>query len=93
MAIKTREELMSDLSTLLGENDSDEALAFIQDMSDTLSESGAARISQLEQQVKDTDAAWRKRYRETFFSGKPETVEEDEQPKKPRTFAELFTTK
>ena len=93
MAIKTREELMSDLNTLLGENDSDEALAFIQDMSDILNENGAARIQQLEQQVKDTDAAWRKRYRDTFFSGKPETVEEDEQPKKPRTFAELFDTK
>ena len=93
MAVKTKDELMSSLNTLLGENDSDEALSFIQDMSDTLGDSNVKRIEELEQQVKDVDANWRKRYRETFFSGKPEAVEEDEQPKKPRTFAELFTTK
>lgn len=92
MAVRTREELMSSLNNLLGENNSDEALAFIQDMSDTLGDSNVQRIEELEQQVKDVDANWRKRYRETFFSGKPEKDDEDDEPPKPRSFADLFRT-
>ena len=92
MPVRTREELMSSLNNLLGENDSDEALAFIQDMSDTLGDSSAQRIEDLEQKVKDVDSNWRKRYREAFFSGKPEQDDEDPEPTKPRTFADLFKT-
>ncbi len=95
MAVKTRDELMADLNEILGENNSDEALAFIQNMSDTLGDSSVQRISELEQQVKDVDANWRKKYRDAFFTGAPEKDEKDdeeEKHKKPRTFADLFKT-
>ena len=92
MAVKTKEEIMSILRDYVGEDTGDNALGLIQDISDTLDNSGAERISQLEQQVKDTDENWRKKYRDTFFAGKPDPQEEEEKPKKPRTFEDLFTT-
>lgn len=93
MAVRTREELMAQLSTVLGENDSDDALSLIEDVRDTLGEnSNVERIHELEQQVEDVEKNWRKKYRDTFFSGTPDPEEDPEEEKRPRTFDELFKT-
>lgn len=92
MAVRTKEELMQTVRTFLGEDTSDEALAFVQDMSDTLGDSNAQTVAELRQQLQEQDASWRKKYRDTFFTEKPEKEDDDEPPKKPRTFAELFKT-
>lgn len=92
MAVRTRDELMDSIKTYLGEDTSDEALNLVQDISDTLGDSNAQTVENLRQQLKDQDDNWRKKYRDTFFSGKPEKDEEDEEPKRPKTFAELFKT-
>lgn len=93
MAIKTRDEIMTQLQTIIGDDTSDETLAFIQDVSDTIGDNSSAdRIAELERQVEETDATWRKKYRDTFFGGSPDSeLDEPDEPKKPRTYAELFT--
>lgn len=94
MAIRTRDEIMTQLKNLIGEDTSDDTLNFIQDVSDTLGdESSAQRIADLETQLEDQDQEWRKRYRDAFFTGKPdETIkEEDEEHASPRKFEDLFT--
>ena len=93
MAIRTRDELMNSIKDYLGEDTSDEALTLVQDISDTLGDSNAQTVADLRQQLKDQDANWRKRYRDTFFSGTPDKDDEDDDPPKPRTFADLFTSK
>lgn len=93
MAVKTREELMSSIKNYLGEDTSDEALSLVQDISDTLGDSNAQTVADLRQQLKDQDETWRKKYRDTFFSGTPDKDGDDPpEPNKPRTFAELFKT-
>lgn len=95
MAVRTRDEIMAQLQTLVGEDTSDETLAFIQDVSDTIgTENNAQRITELETQLAQQDEEWRKKYRDAFFTGKPdETLEEDEPvDNKPKSFMDLFTT-
>lgn len=92
MAVKTREEIMSQLQSIIGEDTSDETLAFIQDVSDTLgNDNSAQRITQLETQLEDQDKEWRKKYRDAFFTGKPdESLDEEEHENKPKRFEDLF---
>lgn len=92
MAIKTSAELMEQFNTIIGEeNASDEVLAFMTDMRDTLSNTGTETIENLRREKDELDKTWRKKYRDAFMSS-PERTEDDEPPKK-KTFDDLFTTK
>ena len=94
MAIRTRDEIMAQLQTMVGEDTSDETLSFIQDVSDTLGDNNSAqRITQLETQLEEQDKEWRKKYRDAFFTGKPDdSYEEEPEQKRPKRFEDLFTT-
>lgn len=94
MAIKSKEEIMTQLQTIIGDDTSDETLTFIQDVSDTLTnDNSAERIKELETQLVDQDKQWRQKYRDAFFTGKPDDSIEDEPDKNiPRRFEDLFTT-
>lgn len=93
--VRTQEELMSQFSAIIGEeNTDDNVLNFMTDMKDTLAEGGQDTIAALKQERDDLDKSWRKKYRDAFM-GKKEDVQDDEDdsPKKPRRFEDLFTTK
>jgi hypothetical protein len=75
MAVKSKEELLSNLKSVIGDTPSDEAIALLEDVSDTLDNSTGSssdedkkKIEELEKKVKDTDDMWRKRYTERFFN-------------------------
>ncbi len=93
MAVKTKEEIMSQLGAYVGDDAGDEVLGLIQDISDTLDSANTARIKELEEEKENLDKSWRKKYRDTFLSGKPDDIEEedeDDEPKRPKTFEDLF---
>ena len=94
MAVRTREEMMQVVRARLGDDTSDDALSFIEDIQDTLNDyenrangDGINWKEKYEQNDKD----WRNKYRERFFSGKP-AGEDDDPEDKPKkfTFDELF---
>ena len=90
MAIKTIEELMGAVRARVGEDTSDEAIAFVEDVSDTL-----ASLSDAEdwkKKYEENDAEWRKRYQDRFFNpDKPNDPEPEPDPEpKKLTFDELF---
>ena len=90
MAIKTIEELMGAVRARVGEDTSDEAIAFVEDVSDTLT--ALSNAEDWKKKYEDNDAEWRKRYQDRFFnSDKPDDSEPkpDPEPKK-LTFDELF---
>lgn len=95
MAIKTRDEILEMVRARMGDDHSDEALAFVEDISDTLTEmdKNASNGINWKKKFEDNDKAWRQKYRDRFFSGTPvpEEVEEPEveKPKK-LTFENLF---
>ena len=95
MAIRTRDEIMAQLQTMVGEDTSDETLTFIQDVSDTLGQNNSAqRITELENKLEEQDKEWRKKYRDAFFTGQPDSSYDEDEPenKKMRRFEDLFKT-
>ena len=95
MAIKSREELLKSLNTLIGDNSTDENLAILEDVTDTLKdyETKTADQTDWKSKYEQNDADWRKKYRERFTSGeeiKKEQEEDVEEDSKPRTFDSLF---
>lgn len=92
MAIKTIEEIMGAVRARVGEDTSDEAITFVEDVSDTLTSLSSAE--EWKKKYEDNDAEWRKRYQDRFFN--PEKVENIEPENKPEekterlTFEELF---
>ena len=90
MAIKTIEELMGAVRARVGEDTSDEAIAFVEDVSDTLN--SLSNAEDWKKKYEDNDAEWRKRYQDRFFNpDKPNDPEPapDPEPNK-LTFDELF---
>lgn len=94
MAILTRNDLMAKINGHFGEDNSDAVLSLVEDISDTLESLDNANSGEnWKQKYEDNDAAWRKKYRDRFFSGKSDADDdepEDNDSKKPRTFEELF---
>lgn len=92
MAIKPKNEIMENLSKIIGDNNSDDVLELLTDINDTLGNStDAQRIAELETQLSEQDALWRKKYRDAFLNGVEDRLDEQE-PKKPKRFEDLFTT-
>ena len=107
---QTREELSERLTAIFGDRTDDDALNFIQDSLETFDHHTAVPeggISNDEHQrlMTEQDTAWRKRYREAFLSGKPDseitnhrnTSREDpigpqpgDSPDNPATFDEIL---
>lgn len=80
MAKKTLEELTGEFKLIVGDNDSEEVLAFLEDLTDTMnaeppaeSEDLRGRVEELEGQLRDL----RKRYRDRFY-GRTDDKEEEE---------------
>ena len=80
MAKKTLEELTGEFNLIVGDNDSEEVLAFLEDLTDTVnaeppaeSEDLRGRVEELEGQLRDL----RKRYRDRFY-GRTDDKEEEE---------------
>ena len=95
MAIKSREELLKSLNTLIGDNSTDENLAILEDVTDTLKDYEEKTADQTDWKTKyeQNDADWRKKYKERFLSGetiKDEQKEDVKKDSKPLTFDSLF---
>ena len=96
MAIKTREEILSAISAKFGDDTSDETLALVEDITDTITDfenKTKNNGENWEQKYKENDAAWRKKYRDRFFSGKKDEEDDDDIPEPTRknlTFENLF---
>ena len=80
MAKKTLEELTGEFNLIIGDNDSEDVLAFLEDLTDTMnaeppaeSEDLRGRVEELEGQLRDL----RKRYRDRFY-GRTDEKEEEE---------------
>ena len=80
MAKKTLEELTGEFNVIVGDNDSEDVLTFLEDLTDTMnaeppaeSEDLRGRVEELEGQLRDL----RKRYRDRFY-GRTDEKEEDE---------------
>lgn len=98
MAVRTREEILAEVRARLGEQTDDETIAFMEDISDTISDletKAKGDGTEWKTKFEENDAEWRKKYIERFYSSDPNPDPEPPNPNdttKPNTFAELFTT-
>lgn len=99
MAVLERDALFAKLKGIIGENDSEESLTFLEDFSDTFDSLANSSKDQTDWKKKyeDNDKAWKQKYRERFFSStKQEEIAdeeegEEEETKEVKTYDELFT--
>ncbi len=94
MAVQNKETLLEKLKAQIGEDTSDEAIALIEDVSDTIDDMNSRLTESGDWKTKfeENDAEWRKRYKDRFYSGEPnpEPGTEPEPDDKPKTFSDLF---
>lgn len=91
MAVKTVDEIMAKVRERIGEDDSDEAIGFIEDISDTLE--SLSNAEDWKTKYEENDKKWREKYRDRFFTSKEEVEEDDiEEPeeKEKKKFEDLF---
>lgn len=96
MAVKTKEELLSAISGILGDSTDDDAISLIEDVSDTLTDRDQQIASSGDWKTKyeENDREWRQKYRDRFFSETTDDPEPPEDPGTPHqlTFDDLFKT-
>ena len=101
MAVLSKEEFFNRLNARVGDSQSDEDIAFMEDMTDTyssLEKQAQGDGVDWEKKFKENDASWRKKYTARFFSsggGTPYTEQEAEEEKRPEdvTFNDIFVRK
>lgn len=81
MAVLNREEFFAKLMERMGSDASDEAIKFVEDVTDTynsLANNAGGDIAEMQKKYDALDAAWRKRYMSRFFNGGSSDVPEEE---------------
>lgn len=92
MAIKSNEDLMNGIRSILGDRTDEAALGLLEDMDDTLKDYATNANIDWKNKYDENDAAWKQKYRDRFFG----TVDDDGDDKlkdpeeKKLTFDSLF---
>ena len=89
MAVRTKEDLIANLTESFGENLSDDNLALLEDVSDTIDSLGDAE--DWKSKYEENDASWRKRYKDRFEGKTDDSELEVETYESPKKFDDLFT--
>lgn len=94
MAVRTKQELLDAVRARLGDDTSDETIAFVEDFNDTINDY-ETKINNdntnWKEKYEQNDKEWRTKYRERFFSGTdPQENDEPEDKPKKMTYEELF---
>ena len=92
MAVRTRDEIIELVKTRIGEDTSDEALGFLEDISDTLSDYDT-RITESgdwKTRYEENDAEWRKRYKDRFDGAVVDDPDPKEDEPKSYRYEDLF---
>lgn len=96
MAVKTKDELLNSIKSLLADDASDESIALLEDISDTFDEQKSKTDAEdWKKKYEENDREWRQKYRDRFFSTGSEDVPqpkelEPEPDNSPKKFEDLF---
>lgn len=97
MAVVNKDTIMERLRENFNDNDSDDVLGLLEDVTDTLNDyqSRLEENGDWKERYEQNDREWRQKYKDRFFNNDPEPDSEPEPDKdpeqaKPTTFEELF---
>ena len=69
MAVLSRDDFMARINERVGDDNSDDALSFIEDMTDTFDDlSSSSNAEEWEQKYNELDTMWREKYKARFMS-------------------------
>ena len=94
MAVLSAKDFMDKVKSLLGDRDDDEALSFLEDCKDTISDSKNDYKEKYEAAIKEKeelDKSWRTKYKERFYESdndNPSTKDKEKEKEK-----DLFDTR
>ena len=71
MAVISKEDLLKRISERIGDDNSDEALSLLEDVSDTITDFEKRDSEDWKAKYEENDEKWRKKYRERFENGEP----------------------
>jgi len=84
MAVKSKEEILNSIKERFVDDESDETLAFIEDITDTINdlESKTSDTTDWKSKYEENDKEWRKKYKDRFFATpdngtEPKSVDEE----------------
>lgn len=97
MAVVNKDTIMERLRENFNDNDSDDVLGLLEDVTDTLNDyqSRLEENGDWKERYEQNDREWRQKYKDRFFNNDPEPDPEPEPEKDPEqatptTFEELF---
>lgn len=95
--VKTKEEMLAEIKTYIGDRTDDETVSLVENVTDTLSD--MEKNGNAEARVKEVEDMWRAKYMERFFDGDTEEktaeVKEEEETDKAEEIKieDLYTEK
>lgn len=84
MSVLNKDDFLSRLQERIGDDTSDEAMAFLEDMTDTFNDfetrSSGSNDEQWQTKLDELDRSWREKYKARFFNTEttPEDVKEEQ---------------
>lgn len=96
--VKSKEELIEEIRTVVGDDTSDNVIALIENVSDTIAELETTDGEEWKQKFEENDKMWREKYISRFTEGEAEPTEPTEPTTEPttddeekeKTFEDLF---
>lgn len=89
MSIKSIDEILNAVKERIGDDTSDSAISFVEDISDTLN--SLSEQENWKQKYEQNDSEWRKKYRDRFLSGESSSDDDDSgDESEPLTYEKLF---
>lgn len=89
MSIKSIDEILNAVKERIGDDTSDSAISFVEDISDTLN--SLSEQENWKQKYEQNDSEWRKKYRDRFLSGESPSDDDDSgDENEPLTYEKLF---
>ena len=86
--IKSKEELIEEIRAVVGDDTSDNVIALIENVSDTMTELETSDGEEWKQKYEENDKMWREKYTSRFTEGTRGPTADDEE--KEKTFEDLF---
>lgn len=91
MAVRSKDELMDRVNSILGDRTDDDALNFMADFTDTFNSLDSHEGMYTQEQYDALDASWRQKYKDRFFKGSANDDENDKDNNKDKKDAESIT--
>lgn len=89
MSVKSIDEILNAVKERIGDDTSDSAISFVEDISDTLN--SFSEQENWKQKYEQNDSEWRKKYRDRFLSGESSSDDDGSgDENEPLTYEKLF---